>query len=86
MNTIYLIKARVKVTGQQFNEIYKPLSLKGLFVPKTKKRTKAYIEEEFRKKTLTRIQKENPDLLFEVSNIKIETFSHDFVINEKSQS
>ncbi|WP_321321511.1 hypothetical protein [Labilibaculum sp.] len=86
MDTIYLIKARVQITSKNPYVSYKPLPVKGLFFPKGKKKRHADIEEQCREHVVCNLQNDHPDLSFNISSIKIESFSYGFVINEKKNS
>ncbi|WP_461631716.1 hypothetical protein [Labilibaculum euxinus] len=83
MDTIYLIKARVQITSNQPYVSYKPLSVNGLFIPKTKTRKHSYVEEKCREYLLSNLQNEQPELNFKVTSVKIESFKSGFILNEK---
>ena len=84
MERIYIVKARVKITDNNISASYKPLSLTGLFVPKGKKKRHSDIGKQCREEIVSNLQKQNPELSFEVSSIKIDSHPCDFVIKENS--
>lgn len=86
MDTIYLIKARVQITSKQPCVGYRPLSVNGLFIPKTKTRKRSYIYKKCIEYILSNLSKDSPELSFKVTDIKVESFKSGFILNEKQNS
>jgi len=82
MDRTYIVKARVKISSDQPHENYKPLPLTGLFLPKGKRKRHADISKQCKEHIISNLKKQSPELSFEVTSIKIDSYPCDFILKE----
>ena len=82
----YTITARVAVTGTEPSVKFKPITMRGLYVPARSMATKATIEKECTEFIISELEKIESTLKFKVVSMKIQTNIFDFILNKKKKS